>query len=100
MRGVAPSDAKESLPDAEESLPEPVEGSIPSPLPRPVGGHRVAVRAGRGAVPTRVFCYAADAGQDYAVIAEAGGMKNLVVADGDGWALKDNPDHAGYRAAE
>ena len=47
---------------------------------------------------TTLFCYAADAGQDYAVIADAGGMKNLVVADGEGWMLRPNPDHTGYRA--
>lgn len=45
-----------------------------------------------------LFCYAADAGQDYAVISDAGGMKSLVVADGEGWALAPNPDHRGYRA--
>lgn len=46
-----------------------------------------------------LFCYAADAGQDYAIIERAGGMKSLVVADGDGWAVKPNPDHRGYRPA-
>lgn len=66
-----------------------------------VPGHWIHRSVNVGDEPfVTLFCYAADAGQDYAVIAEAGGMKNLVVADGDGWALKDNPDHAGYRAAE
>lgn len=38
------------------------------------------------------FCYPADAGQDYDVIARAGGMKELVVTDGNGgWALEPNP---------
>ena len=32
-----------------------------------------------------LFCYAADAGQDYSIIERAGGMKSLVVVDGDGW---------------
>ena len=46
-----------------------------------------------------LFCYAADAGQDYGIIERAGGMKSLVVADGDGYAVKPNPDHRGYRLA-
>ena len=33
------------------------------------------------------------------LIADAGGMKNLVTVDGDGWALSPNPDHLGYRRA-
>jgi len=45
-----------------------------------------------------LFCYAADAGQDYSIIEEAGGMKSLVVARDGGWAAADNPDHRGYRA--
>ena len=41
------------------------------------------------------FAYPADAGQDYAIIEEAGGMKSRVVDDGKGgWMLADN---AGYR---
>lgn len=53
-----------------------------------VGPHRFAT----------VFCFAADAGQDYEVIAEAGGMKNLVVTDGsEGWSTRPNPAHRGYR---
>ncbi len=47
-----------------------------------------------------LFCYAADAGQDYAIIERAGGMKSLVVADGEGYAVRPNPDHRGYRVAE
>jgi len=43
-----------------------------------------------------VFCYAADAGQNYAIIAEAGGMRDVVVVDGDGWTTRSNPDHHGY----
>ena len=45
-----------------------------------------------------LFCYAADAGQNYGLIADAGGMAQLVVADGnDGWTTHPNPDHSGYR---
>ncbi|WP_172582417.1 glucose-6-phosphate isomerase family protein [Subtercola boreus] len=45
-----------------------------------------------------LFCYAADAGQNYAIIAEAGGMKTLVVADAQsGWTTIPNPRHRGYR---
>src|SRR6202161_2837264 len=41
------------------------------------------------------FAYPADAGQDYAIIKEAGGMKSRVVDAGKGgWMLVDN---AGYR---
>ncbi|WP_053382722.1 glucose-6-phosphate isomerase family protein [Leucobacter celer] len=47
-----------------------------------------------------LFTYATDAGQDYQLIADAGGMKQLVVDDGaGGWTLRENPDHTGYRAA-
>ena len=47
-----------------------------------------------------LFTYATDAGQDYQLIADAGGMKNLVVADArGGWAVRPNPDHTGYRKA-
>ena len=47
-----------------------------------------------------LFCYAADAGQDYSIIERAGGMKSLVVVDGDGYAVQPNPDHHGYQRAE
>lgn len=43
-----------------------------------------------------LFCYAADAGQNYGIIGDAGGMKNLVVSDGDGWTTIPNPRHRGY----
>ncbi len=46
---------------------------------------------------TTLFCYPSDAGQDYRIIEDAGGMATLVVADGEGWALRQNPDHIGYR---
>lgn len=44
-----------------------------------------------------LFCYGSDAGQDYAVIERAGGMQQLVVAAGDGWTTRANPDHRGYQ---
>jgi glucose-6-phosphate isomerase len=63
-----------------------------------VPGHWIHRSVNVGDEPfVTLFCYAADAGQDYDVIAAAGGMKNLVVVDGDGWALAPNPDHRGYR---
>lgn len=64
-----------------------------------VPGHWIHRSVNVGDEPfVTLFCYAADAGQDYAVISDAGGMKNLVVVDGDGWALAPNPGHRGYRA--
>lgn len=65
-----------------------------------VPGHWIHRSVNVGDEPfVTLFCYAADAGQDYALIADAGGMKNLVIADGSeaGWALAPNPDHTGYR---
>ncbi|WP_144829275.1 glucose-6-phosphate isomerase family protein [Microbacterium sp. BH-3-3-3] len=44
-----------------------------------------------------LFAYATEAGQDYGIIADAGGMQQLVVADGSGWTVRPNPDHGGYR---
>ena len=46
------------------------------------------------------FCYPADAGQDYEIIARAGGMKTLIVADGDGWREAPNPRYRGRDAGE
>lgn len=44
-----------------------------------------------------LFCYAADAGQDYGIIADAGGMKTRIVTDGEGgWKQIANPTHVGY----
>jgi glucose-6-phosphate isomerase len=46
-----------------------------------------------------LFCYAADAGQDYELISAAGGMRTLVVTDGkNGWTTIANPRHRGYTA--
>jgi glucose-6-phosphate isomerase len=47
-----------------------------------------------------LFCYAADAGQDYGIIERAGGMKSLVVAAGADWAVQPNPDHRGYEEVD
>jgi glucose-6-phosphate isomerase, archaeal len=64
-----------------------------------VPGHWVHRSVNTGAEPfVTLFCYPADAGQDYALIAEAGGMSQLVVTDGaGGWTTRPNPDHTGYR---
>lgn len=68
-----------------------------------VPGHWVHRSVNVGDEPfVTLFCYAADAGQDYGLIAEAGGMAQLVVAaDGerDGWTVRPNPQHVGYRKA-
>lgn len=62
-----------------------------------VPGHWVHRSVNVGDQPfTTLFCYPSDAGQDYSVIRDAGGMSKLVVVDGDGWALRDNPDHVAY----
>jgi len=64
-----------------------------------VPGHWVHRSVNVGDEPfVTLFTYAADAGQDYGLIAEAGGMAQLVVDDGaGGWTTRDNPDHRGYR---
>jgi glucose-6-phosphate isomerase len=62
-----------------------------------VPGHWVHRSVNVGNEPfTTLFCYPTDAGQDYGIIGDAGGMKDLVVADGNGWALRPNPNHQGY----
>jgi glucose-6-phosphate isomerase len=43
-----------------------------------------------------LFCYAADAGQDYSIIERAGGMASLVVEVNGRWSARPNPDHRGY----
>ena len=63
-----------------------------------VPGHWVHRSVNTGdAVFSTLFCYATEAGQDYSVIADAGGMRNLVVRAPEGWALRENPAHRGYR---
>jgi glucose-6-phosphate isomerase len=53
-----------------------------------------------GTVPfVTLFCYPADAGQNYGIITAAGGMKNLVVHAENGWATLPNPRHRGYGEA-
>jgi len=63
-----------------------------------IPGHWVhrSVNVGTGAFVT-LFCYAADAGQNYDLISRAGGMANLIVRDGDSWKAVPNPDHIGYQ---
>jgi glucose-6-phosphate isomerase len=63
-----------------------------------VPGHWVHRSVNVGHEPfVTMFCYGADAGQDYALIERAGGMSALVVTDGvDGWSTRPNPDHVGY----
>lgn len=62
-----------------------------------VPGHWVHRSVNVGDEPfTTLFCYPSDAGQDYSVIRDAGGMSKLVVVDGNGWALRNNPDHVSY----
>jgi glucose-6-phosphate isomerase len=64
-----------------------------------VPGHWVHRSVNVGDEPfSSLFCYPSAAGQDYDVIATAGGMRRLVVAGASqGWRLRDNPDHRGYR---
>lgn len=39
-----------------------------------------------------LFCFSADAGQDYEIVERSGGMRKLVIDDGNGgWTLQDNP---------
>lgn len=48
-----------------------------------------------------LFCYNSDAGQDYQVIADAGGMSQRVVtAPAGGWQLRANGEHVGYARAD
>jgi glucose-6-phosphate isomerase len=63
-----------------------------------VPGHWVHRSVNVGDEPfVTMFCYGADAGQDYALIERAGGMSAVVVTDGaDGWSVRPNPDHVGY----
>jgi glucose-6-phosphate isomerase len=40
------------------------------------------------------FCYPADAGQDYGIIEQAGGMRQRILDDGaGGWVAVDNPEY-------
>jgi len=66
-----------------------------------VPGHWVHRSVNVGDEPfVTLFCYNADSGHDYELIADAGGMSQLVVTDGaGGWTTRANPDHTGYRGA-
>lgn len=67
-----------------------------------VPGHWVHRSVNVGDEPfVTLFCYAADAGQDYGLIERAGGMASLVVSDGaGGWTTRPNPDHTGYTVTD
>lgn len=59
-----------------------------------VGPHLIHRSVNVGSEPlVTLFCYPADAGQDYDIIRRSGGMAHLVVADGDSWSLVPNPAH-------
>ena len=48
-----------------------------------------------------IFCYPADAGQDYGIIERSGGMRARIVDDGSGgWMQVDNPDWCPRSAAD
>lgn len=48
-----------------------------------------------------LFCYPADSGQDYAIIARSNGMKLRIVEDGKGgWRSVDNPEYVVRTPAE
>jgi glucose-6-phosphate isomerase len=66
-----------------------------------VPGHWIHRSVNVGPQPfVTLFCYSADAGQNYRIIEEAGGMANLVVSDGKGgWVARPNPRHVGYDRA-
>ncbi len=66
-----------------------------------VPGHWVHRSVNVGDVPfVSLFCYSADAGQDYGIISDAHGMATLVVSDGQGgWTTRANPEHRGYGQA-
>ena len=63
-----------------------------------VPGHWIHRSVNVGDEPfVTLFTYNADAGQDYGIIARAGGMKSLIVrTDVGGWDQVPNPDHVGY----
>ena len=66
-----------------------------------VPGHWIHRSVNVGDEPfVTLFCYAADAGQDYRIISDASGMRDLVVADDGaaGWRAVANPQHTGYRS--
>ncbi len=46
-----------------------------------------------------VFAYSSAAGQDYGVVERARGLSRLVVRDGEGWTLVDNPRYVARHVA-
>lgn len=79
-------------------LLESVEGEVhaleivPGAMVYVPGGwlHR-SVNVGSDVLVT-LFCFSADSGQNYEIVEQSGGMRSLVVDDGQGgWMLKDNP---------
>ena len=79
-----------------EDLPGEVSAQqvVPGELAYVPGGwiHR-SVNVGSDPLVT-MFCFSADAGQDYDLIERSSGMRKLVIDDGaGGWALRDNPDY-------
>lgn len=65
-----------------------------------VPGHWIHRSVNVGDEPfTSLFCYPSDAGQDYRVLSDAGGMASIVVtsASDQGWELRDNPDNRPYK---
>jgi glucose-6-phosphate isomerase, archaeal len=46
------------------------------------------------------FCYPADSGQDYDIIARANGMRTLIVASGNSWREAENPRYRPRSEAE
>lgn len=47
-----------------------------------------------------LFCYPADAGQDYAIIERSRGMRTLIVRAGSGWREAENPRYRPRSLAE
>jgi glucose-6-phosphate isomerase len=87
-RGVMLMELEDGTIRAEEMRPNSVVYVAPHWI------HR-SVNVGREPLVT-LFCYPADAGQDYDIIARAGGMRDLVVSDGaDVWRLVPNPRYRG-----
>jgi len=63
-----------------------------------VPGHWIHRSVNVGTEPlVTLFCYSADAGQDYGIISDAGGMSVRIVDDGNGgWTTVPNLTHRGY----
>ena len=88
-------------------LMELADGTVRAEEMRPntlvyVGPHWIHRSVNVGAKPlVTLFCYPADAGQDYDIIARAGGMRDLIVDDGaGGWTRAPNPRYRPRAATE